>query len=303
VAEITFACMPSYGGDEREALLLAYSIRQFSGSYSTSNILVLVPEKSPLARATHTELNHLSVTVIPFYLPEPAQSFPYAQKVYAAAEAERFAETALLVWMDSDTLILEQPDELDLQENIHLGCSPVHLKNISSLAAEPIDPFWQSVYLDCDVHPERIFPITSMMDRLQVRAHFNAGLLSVRPKDGLLCAWRENFICIYQSPQLEVFYHANPLYRVFIHQAILAGTILSNLRPEGIQLFSLRYNLPLFLLQKYPVQVENPVVCRYDDYTYFKDSQWSAYLPKALPRQYAGLLQYQSKLSQARPSD
>ena len=72
------ACMPAYGGDEREAILLVHSIRQYGGRFSDAVLLVLAPETSRLSFRYCEALTRLGATIVPFPLPETALSFPYA---------------------------------------------------------------------------------------------------------------------------------------------------------------------------------------------------------------------------------
>ena len=51
-----FSLMPAYGGDERETILLARSIRQFAGVVADSAIHVMEPEQSPLSTAARRAL-------------------------------------------------------------------------------------------------------------------------------------------------------------------------------------------------------------------------------------------------------
>ena len=109
-----FACMPAYGKDEGKAILLAHSLRQWGGRFSDAVLLILEPETSRLSPSSCEALTRLGATIVPFPLPETALSFPYAQKVFAAAAAEQIAGGELLAWMDPDSLILFPPEEFDL---------------------------------------------------------------------------------------------------------------------------------------------------------------------------------------------
>ncbi|HNS64572.1 MAG TPA: hypothetical protein PKN11_09090 [Anaerolineaceae bacterium] len=262
-----FSLMPAYGGDERETILLARSIRQFAGVVADSAIHVMEPEQSPLSTAARRALEELSVSVFPFCLPPGGLDFPLAQKVYAAAEAEDRAGKDLLVWMDSDTMVLDQPDAFQLPESVSLGCCPVHLKNISSLFSQPLDDFWREVFGGCGVSLDRLFPVVSTMDAQEIYAHFNAGLLVVRPKAGILRTWRENFERLYLDRRFAPLYAERQARQFFFSQAVLAATIVQMLAREKIQLFSPRYNHPIMLVERYPVSITDPITCRYDAYS------------------------------------
>jgi hypothetical protein len=271
-----FTCMPAFGGDECEALLLVNSLRQWGGRFCRATCLILEPEQSPLSAAARHVLTGLAANIILFRLPDAALDFPYAPKVFAAAEAEAYAGNEPLVWMDSDTLVLGQPDEFVLPPGKSIGCCPVQLKNISSPMNDPPDAFWQAIYTACDVSPERIFPVTSTVDRLEIRAQFNAGLLVVQPKAGLLHVWRDNFEMLFCADEFKPFYAENRLYQIFIHQAILSATLLACRSIDRFQLFSPRYNVPIFLRRGLPDLIPGPTTCRYDELSFFQNPTWSS---------------------------
>lgn len=274
-----FACMPAYGGDEQETVLWAQSIRRWGGALAHAPLLVLEPEPGSLSPDTRSALVGLAVTIVPFHLPEAAVNFPYAQKVFAAAQAEAHAAAQtvddVLVWMDSDTLVLDQPDEFRLPPGKTIACCPVQLKNISAPAGGPTSDFWQGVYAGCATPPERVFPVTTTVDHVAVQAHFNAGLLVVLPQAGLLQRWAQNFARLFQLEQFQPYYAESPLYRIFIHQAILAATLLACLPADEFHLLSERYNVPIFLRQRFPIHVPDMVTCRYDELSFFQNPDWT----------------------------
>jgi hypothetical protein len=113
------------------------------------------------------------------------------------------------------------------------------------------------------------------VDHIRIRPHFNAGVLAIRPKRGLLQNWAHNFSHLYQDPVFEAFYQERTSYRIFIHQAILAGTLLSSLTPSEMLDLGDKINYPLFLRHKFPadynsVKLNELVTYRYDDFEFFK---------------------------------
>jgi len=288
--ELTFAFMPANRGSEAEAILLARSLRKFGGRYAQAHIWVLVPEQAPLSDKAQGELAALNVIPLPFEAPPAALEFPYAVKVYAAAAAELHlkGKTSLLAWLDPDTLVFQEPAEFRLPEDAMLGCCPVQLKNVSSIYAEPLDDFWKLVFTGCQTPPERVFPLTTTVDRVTIRAQINAGLLVVRPQAGLLQTWKENFSRLYVNGQFDPFYARNRLYAIFVHQAILAGTVLAQLEQDNIRIFPHTYNYAVFLHERTPPEFQaralnDLVTCRYDEQAFFLDPHWQTLLPAHEP--------------------
>lgn len=276
MTKLIFAFMQAYGGDERESLLLARSLRMFGGELANHPLWLMVPQKlEHVSESTRQALRGLGVQFNRFDIPEEALRFPFGGKVYAAAAAEALAsgEADILVWMDSDTVFTGEPFELALRENVKLGYRPVMLKNISSSYDEPLHPFWKIIFEQCNTPVNDIFPMLTTVDAVRIWPHFNAGILSVRPKARLLQAWRRNFEQSYQKPVLASYYKEHILYHIFVHQAILAGTLLSKLKKDEMQDLGSRINHPLFL-EELTELVREAVTIRYDEFKFFEQPGW-----------------------------
>jgi len=85
-----------------------------------------------------------------------------------------------------------------------------------------------------------------------IRPYFNAGMVVVRPKQKILRTWSDNFRRLYTQPAFSPFYEQNILYRLFIHQAILTGTVLTISNDQERQLLPHLVNYPLHMHATYP---------------------------------------------------
>jgi len=276
MTKLIFAFMQAYGGDERESLLLARSLRTFGDELANHPLWLMMPQNlEQVSASTLQALEELGVQVHRFEVPEEALKFPYGCKVYAAAAAESHASSQadILIWMDSDTIFANEPSEVILGEDISLGYRPVMLKNISSLYAEPVNAFWDFIYERCVTPSNHIFPMLTTVDEVQIRPQFNAGMMGVRPEKKLLQTWRDNFERIYQQPELTPFYQEHILYRIFVHQSILAATLLTLLHEDEMQDLGLRVNVPMFLKTE-PDIARQAVTLRYDEFRFFEAPGW-----------------------------
>ncbi len=289
--DLIFAFMQAYGGDERESLLLARSLRTFAGRLAEAPLWLLIPQKSShISDETRAALEQLEVRLIPFAVSGDALKFPFGGKVFAAAAAETHAQgkTRLLAWLDSDTLFVQEPGEFFLPPGIQLGYRPVMLKNISSLYDEPVDRFWKLVYKGCDTPAGRIFPMQTSVDGLLIRPQFNAGVLVVRPERGLLRAWRTDFDRLYLQQAWGEFYKKHILYYFFLHQAVLSASLLTRLDPAEMLCLSETVNYPVFLHSRIAplrqaASLNEVVTCRYDAFSFFEDPRWKDILPVREP--------------------
>ncbi|MDH4209830.1 MAG: hypothetical protein OEV79_00055 [candidate division WOR-3 bacterium] len=238
---------------EANTLLLIESIRNFGGDLSQSPIWCFVPDFGPQpSEPFRKRITELNAELISFEIEREIARFFFAADIRAAALAESLADgkTDILAWVSSNTIILQEPADLLLAADKNLGYRPVHHANVGSLYDKPIDPFWSLVYRYCNVPEERVFPMKTHVDQNILRPYFNAGILVIRPEDGLFKTWQDKFFEIYQAPELTELYESDERYLIFIHQALLSGVILSTFAPSEIQELPRSYNYPLHLFEE-----------------------------------------------------
>jgi hypothetical protein len=114
-----------------------------------------------------------------------------ANRVFAAAWAERRAASEWVVVLDSDTIFL---DELELPAEADAAVRPVDVKGSATEGpGDPFEDYWtrlaelQDVPLDC-----LPFIRTTVCNR-RIRASYNGGLIAVRRERGILSAWSDLF--------------------------------------------------------------------------------------------------------------
>ncbi len=254
--------------------LLAESIRTFGGRFGTAAILVYSTDD--LAATVSASLRTLGATVVSCCAPMAARSWPYAGKVYAAAGAEASAEgaTDVLVWMDEDTIVLDEPKEFELADSVTFAYRPVMHNRSGSLNSEPPDAFWSRIYEVLEISETALFPMTTPADRQVIRAHFNAGLLVVRPERQILRRWAQSFETLYGDGPLAAICGADRTRAIFLHQTALVGAVLNTVeRREMIELPD-TYNYPIFFDHQYESarafgSIQGVFTLRHD--TYFRD--------------------------------
>lgn len=281
---IAFHYLP--GVTTREASLLAKNLVRFSGHFNEClHWIFELPTNQ--AEAEIMPSNPSFIRFVPT-IPEAVKAFPFASKVFIAAEAEMLADEALapqLVWMDTDTLVMKEPQALILKQGVKIAIPPVHIQNISSRMDQPADGYWQLIFSHCRVSKNHIFPMTTVVDKVQIRPHFNAGLISVKPQAGILRRWRDNFEALYQDSRMQEFYQQDKRYKNYLHQAVLAATVLQLCEKKEIKLLPNEYNFPLHLIdhmdeQSKPAWLNELVTARYED---LNDLGWLTALPVKEP--------------------
>jgi hypothetical protein len=251
----TFVTLAVPGKSILKALMMGNSLRDFGGELKDSPIWILVPEGNiQFSNQILEKISTLNAEIVVFEISPNELRFPFASKVAAAAHAEAnlMCGSNLLVWLDSDNIILREPDEFLLPGQIYLGYRPVHHKLIGPTWGQPLDPFWNLIYQSCQVPKGQQFQMTTHTGE-KSQPYFNAGTFVIRPERQLMAKWRKSFTELMDKPEFQVFYKTDNRYIIFFHQAVFTGVLLHELeRPEMLVLSS-KINYPLHLHAEIPV--------------------------------------------------
>ena len=273
---------------EKFALLQAQSIRQYSGTHKDSPIYAMLPreEQGKLNPDIVAQLHELGVEIVPFDYYTSNQTIYYTTKSMAAGAAEAYATGKIeqLIYTDTETLVLNDPSLMALYKTKKLGIRPVDIRHIGPLWDAPLDEFWTNIYSLLRVDDKNVFPVISTVDSMKLRAYFNACLITVKPEAGLLQKWSANLARLRDNPVWIPFFAKDEKYRVFLHQAILAGTLLHELREDEIEVYPVQVNFPLFAYPRHPHKpawINDLVTCRLD--LLGTDECWKTWLPMQEP--------------------
>lgn len=248
-----FATYAESVDDISNVLRLTKSIRTFAGEQSRVPIRMYMPSDLTLNGipvADNLLSQNVDIRIID--VPAEAQWFYYAGKVYAASQAEADAEhnTDILVWLDEDTVVIDEPTHLDLPDGIDFAYVPVMHNRSGSLLHEAADPFWGRIYELLSIDDDKLFPMVTPADKQAIRAYFHCGLIVARPERGIMRRWVEDFKILYNDPVLTRMCQSDNNKRIFLHQTALTGALLLIPRKNMTPLSS-RYNYPIFFEKQY----------------------------------------------------
>lgn len=251
-------------------LIFPYSLRKYGGNLAGNRVMCLVPENWNIDQTIRSQLGELDVELVPITVDEQLLEFPLALFPIAAAWAEQRVERgSILAWQTVDTVILQEPHDFRLPESVICGYRPVHHTVVGQLYDQPLDRFWRAIYDLVAIPKRRIFPMTTHIDGNSLRPYFNAGCVVVRTEYGLLQSWSDLFRAHYQDERFKYFYSKNPLYAIFMHQAILSVALLAKVEVDQFHELPKEYNYPLHLHEsgdnQHPQDLQELITARYDN--------------------------------------
>lgn len=188
-SSVAFAFCVEPGRLEFEACLLVESIRQFAGRFAQSPLYAIQPRgMAPMRSDTIALFERTGVIYRAANLNKEYSSWPTNNKVYAVAEVENLASTQFVVFMDTDSIVVNEPLDFVLRAGIDLAVQPTLRQFRGSTGpSDPNDAFWLKLYQMCEVlEPPYVF---TMLDRVRIRGYYNGGLVVFRREAGLGRRW------------------------------------------------------------------------------------------------------------------
>jgi len=281
--KLAFITLGTPGQSVANISILANSLHTFGGELSECPIWLLVPEiQNKFSAAELDQIKDSNVNIISYDISPDLIEFPFASKVFAAAEAEKILKksTELLVWLDDDSIILQEPKQFLLPSSKKFGYRPVHHKLIGISWGQEINNYWEHIYNVFDVPLENTFPMTTHTGE-QIYPYFNAGTFVIRPEMTLLNKWKNEFVHYYRDKFFRDAYQEDFIHAIFFHQVIFTGVMLNSLKQHEMNELSPRINYPLHLHGEIPKQLRSAninelITVRYEDI--FKNN-WENDLP------------------------
>ncbi len=222
---IAFIAITEAGNLENQSALLFRSIRKYGGRFKDSSIHSFQPRKGAAIKPETSKLfDELEVEHHTTVLNKDFEEYPRTNKVFVCAWAEENLSEDVLVFLDSDTLFVQEPSELDLPDSIDVAIRPVDTKNIASSGEnDPRESYWQLLYEACKV-PLPPFIYTAV-DQQRIRAYWNSGLVCVRRKSGLWQQWKQDFLEIMKKGIFPPVKRNPTIGLPFLDQTALAVTL------------------------------------------------------------------------------
>jgi len=246
------------------ASILLDSIRAFGGALRDCPVWIF---------ATHPcrELADVHTHIFPVDVPADVRDYPFADKVFACAQAEAMTtpEIQTLIWMDANCLVVQPPALFDLGDACDAAVRPVHIRNVGLRATDPLDEFWRTIYARVGARDVTL-TVESFVDVQPLRAYFNTHAFAINPRAGLGARWRDHFAMLVRDQSFQARACADEPHQIFLHQAILSALIATALAPDRIRILPPTYNYPYNLHARVPVERRaralNDLVClTYED--------------------------------------
>ncbi|HUW51339.1 MAG TPA: hypothetical protein VMV75_10045 [Sulfuricella sp.] len=232
------------------SISLIESIRLFGGEFAGCPIYTISPRGRIIPCETKQRLYELGVIHAELNLNLEYSNYPHANKIYAGAYLEQIARTEILVFLDSDSVILNEPAEFRLPPGVDIGVTPVWLKGIGCSDDRDLSAhLWKIAYSVVAKKIPKDFVLTRIGQET-ILPYYNSGMIVARRSSGFFHIWQSVFERLVSSDQVMDVLCAvsgtnDYLYRpqMFADQLSLAVTISD--WDSRLKEFSALYNCPL----------------------------------------------------------
>ena len=235
---LAFLACVERGRLESQSLLLCRSIRRNVGRFRDAPIHTFQPRAgTTIEDATLTELRAMGVQHHTDTLNRDFVDYPISNKVFACAHAEQTLDEDVLVFIDTDTVFVNQPDEFDLPAGVHAAVRPVDHKNCGSTGpGARDDPYWRRLYELCGVSRSPF--IETAVSAQRIRAYYNSGLVCVRRSVGIFQRWLEHFLLVARVNHL-------PNGNIHYLDQLTLATALAQFDNGEVRVLKPNYNYPI----------------------------------------------------------
>jgi hypothetical protein len=241
--DAAFVICVELGPLEYKALCLVLTFRANAGRWKDLPIFAYSPragrEVSPWLKEIFAQYR---VTLIDDPINRDYVDYPLANKPLAMRDAERRCTSELLIFLDSDILVWDQPDDLELAPAKNLGMVIDADKSLASRGPhDELDAMWRDLYAMAGVTEDRYVETT--LGRETVRAWWCSGVIVSRRSAGMMEEWMSVFERAMKS---DVF-----VARARYMREQMTFSAVATRRFEEVTSLSPRYNYHVQSVDKY----------------------------------------------------
>ena len=216
--QTSFVCCVESGALENYTLRMIESLRRWGGKFADAPIYAVTPRFGPpLSRHTKNTFNRLNVNYIRCHPQTNYSWLGFLNKPLALVAAEERITSDSVCWLDSDLLILGEPEQLILNDGEDfVACAPD--KNIGTTGVkDPQDAFWREAYRILNLNIENAPWIVTEQEREKIRLYWNSGIFAYRRSIGFAKKYLEACMDILNAGI------ANHESGIFFHDQIALG--------------------------------------------------------------------------------
>jgi hypothetical protein len=208
---LSFVLCIEAGSLEQQTVRCVSSIRRFGGRFAKCPIIAVRPRRGDhLLGSIIRDLKSQDVRIVDCPTASRYPWFGFYNKAAAFELLEKELDTDTVAFLDSDTLMLQSPELLDLGSDLDFVAVPSQSSGATTGPANPNHAYWERVArlagLDVNTFPR----VLSYRERDDMHLYWNAAVFVFRRGTGFIPAYiqenRRVLTCGLKSPITGLFY-------------------------------------------------------------------------------------------------
>jgi hypothetical protein len=243
-----FICIAERGILEPYTLLLIKSIRKYGGKYAKAPIFCYQPRKSyPIGRKTIKELQNYDVNFVNEDLNRQFEWYALANKPLVINHAVQNYSSKQYVFLDSDTLVLNEPELFSLDQSSPISLSPVMLKGKgSNLMGDENFELWKIMLnvMEGDLITVKKMVETSIDEKI-IAGYWNSGVIGLSGGSHIIEEWISVLHALLKRPELikrSIYFLEQLSLAIAIHKANEDVQALSIYNNFGLSPYRIYHN-------------------------------------------------------------
>ncbi|MEH2092134.1 hypothetical protein [Nostoc sp.] len=259
---------------EKKSRLLVRSLKYWGGKFKKIPIISISPRNQEISLALRKEYEQNDVTPIRLPINVQYSSYNLANKPIACEYVEtHYNKTSILIFLDSDKVIFNEPTHLLLSNHFDVAVRPVDVKNIgiSNLDDDIESEYWKKVYSIASCIEKR--KCVTTVDKQNIFEYFNSGMIATKTNKKNFSQWYRNFLSVMDKgiqPSSGLF---------FVEQSVFAATVSAN--ASNVLILPVNYNYPIGFHNQLDRQAR---ITSFDDivsihyHDFLENQKWKSFL-------------------------
>lgn len=178
---LSFVCCVESGPLEVQTVRMVESLRRWGGSLAGAPVFAVTPRRGPgLAAKTLETFERLSVRYLRRAPKSEYSWFHFYNKPVALAMAEEEAQTDAIGWLDSDLLVVGEPEALSLRDGEDFCACASDKEMGSSGPDDPYDPLWRANCRALGIDVDALPWLVTEQEGARIRLYWNSGVFVYR---------------------------------------------------------------------------------------------------------------------------
>lgn len=179
--DLSFVCCVEAGPLEEQTIRMIESLRRFGGRFADCPVIVVKPRFGPsLLQSTRQKFQELSAEFLDASRRHKFSWFRFVNKPLGLLAAEKVCKSEMICWLDSDILILDEPNGLELGDDIDFAASCSDKEMGTTGDGSPFAALWEANCAALDIRVSDLPWVVTEREGVRIRFYWNGGMFVYR---------------------------------------------------------------------------------------------------------------------------